>query len=189
MQPNTFLMMGRPGAGKGTQAKLLAKKLGARVFSTGDELRERAQQENFFGKKIKEVMDAGDLLPGWLGGFLYTQTLVSLEPQDKIVFEGACRTEPEAVRFAEISDWLERRFVAVNLMAGAEHLRERLIKRAAVEGRSDDAEAVIVERFREYEEKKAPAVEFFRSKGKLVEVNGEQSIEQVHAEVCKELGI
>src|SRR4051812_16894017 len=91
----TFLMMGRPGSGKGTQAKLLADKVGGQVYSSGNRLREMAKSGSYFGNKTKEVMERGDLMPVWVSQYLFEEALIKLEPADTIIFEGSCRIVEE----------------------------------------------------------------------------------------------
>lgn len=189
MDCNTFLMIGRPGSGKGTQAKLLADKLGAKIFSSGGEFRALAAGNTYLGRRLKEGMEAGELMPHWLASYIYEREVFSTEPGDKLVFEGACRTEPEAVLFHEISVWLPRPYKAVYLAVDEEEVWQRLLKRGAESGRIDDGEAVIRKRFDEYTKKNAAVIDAFRQRGTLVEVNGQQSIEAVHADVLKVLNL
>ncbi len=186
---NTFVMMGRPGSGKGTQAKLLAKKIGAEVYSSGNRLREMAKGQGFANQKIKTVMESGDLLPAWISSHLFVDALLGLSHADGIVFEGACRTLPEAEAFDETSHWLERPYQAVFLMISDSEVEKRLSLRNGIEGRADDASDTVERRIKEYEEKTAAAVNFFKSRGVLLEINGEQSIEAVHADVLKALNV
>lgn len=179
--------MGRPGSGKGTQAKLLAKSIGAEVYSSGNRLREMAKGQGFVNNKIKTKMDAGDLLPSWLSSHLFTEVLLSLAPEETIVFEGACRTLPEATDFDETASWLERPYKAIFLVISDAEVEKRLALRKGIEGRADDASDAIGHRIKEYEQKTAAAVEFFRSKGVLIEIQGEQSVEAVQADIVKAL--
>ena len=86
---HTFVMMGRPGSGKGTQAKLLAKHLGGDIYSSGNRLREMAKGPGFVSDKVKRTIDSGELLPAWFSSHLFVEVLLGLAPQDTIVFEGA----------------------------------------------------------------------------------------------------
>jgi len=182
-------MMGRPGSGKGTQAKLLAKKIGAEVYSSGNRLREMAKGQGFANQKIKTVMESGDLLPAWISSHLFVDALLGLSHSDGIVFEGACRTLPEAEAFEETSQWLLRPYKAVFLMISDAEVEKRLSLRNGVEGRADDASDAVGNRIKEYEEKTAAAVGFFKSRGVLLEINGEQPIEAVHQDVLRALKI
>lgn len=183
----TFLMMGRPGSGKGTQAKMLAEVVGGQVYSSGSRLREMAASGSYFGKRTKEVMDSGDLMPVWVSQYLFEEALIKLEPSDTIIFEGSCRILEEAMRFHEAALWLGRPYVAVYLDAQEDKLRERLLKRAGLEGRADDNASALQERFDKFNELTTKSLEYFKKEGTLVVVNGEQSVEEVHAEVLKAL--
>lgn len=189
MQVNTFLMMGRPGSGKGTQARLLAKKLGAEIYSSGNRLREMAKAPGFVNEKVRQTMDRGELLPAWFSSHLFIEVLLNLSPEDQIVFEGACRLEREAHDFDEVALWLERPYRVVYLQISEAEVRERLRKRQNIEGRADDASDIFDERMAEYKQNTANAVEYFRAKGRLVEVNGEQPIERVHADALEALSL
>ena len=182
----TFLMMGRPGSGKGTQAKLLAEKVGGSVYSSGSRLREMAASGSYFGKRAQAVMNSGDLMPVWVSQYLFEEALLKLEPSQAVVFEGSCRIEEEARRFHEAAVWLERPYVAVYIDAPEEALRERLLKRGS-EGRADDNAAVLQERFDKFTELTTKSLEYFKSEGTLLTVNGNQSVEQVHADIIAAL--
>ena len=185
----TFLMMGRPGSGKGTQAAMLAAKVGGQVYSSGGRLREMAKSGSYFGNKTKEVMERGDLMPIWVSQYLFEEALIKLEPADTIIFEGSCRILEEAMRFHEAAVWLGRTYIAVYIDAPEEALHERLTKRSGLEGRGDDNAAALQERFDKFNEFTAKSIEYFKKEGTLVTVNGNQSVEEVHAEVLKALNL
>ena len=185
----TFLMMGRPGAGKGTQAKLLAKKLGGEIYSSGNRLREMGRGEGFVAQKVKATIDRGELLPAWFSSHLFVDVLLGLSPTDDIVFEGSCRTEPEARAFDETALWLERPYRVIFLNISDAEVEKRLTLRKGLEGRMDDASDKIDYRIKEYEEKTVPAVEFFKQRGTILEINGEQTPEAVHENILRVLQI
>jgi len=189
MDINTFLMTGRPGSGKGTQAKLLADKIGASMFSTGEKFRSMASGNTFIGRRLKGAMESGELLPHWLASYTFETILLGLEPDDKIVFEGACRTAPEAALFEEIASWLPRGYKAVYLRISEEEAWKRLLLRSKESGRADDDEQSVRTRFNEYKKKNEAVIEHFRSVGRLVEINGEQTREEVHQDVLKALNL
>ncbi|HUD02423.1 MAG TPA: nucleoside monophosphate kinase [Candidatus Paceibacterota bacterium] len=188
MDTRTFLMMGRPGSGKGTQAKLLADKIGGVVYSSGNRLRPMSQTDTPFGHKAKQVMESGDLMPEWASEFLFEEALIGLRAEDGIVFEGACRRELEAVKFHEVSTWLERPYITIYLDASETVLMDRLLKRYTLQNRPDDANSeVIKNRFDKFTKNTLPAVNHFKKEGTLLAVNGDQSVEAVHADVLKAL--
>ncbi len=183
----TIVMMGPPGSGKGTQAKLLATNLGAEIYSSGNRLREMAKGHGFVAAKVKGVIEQGDLLPAWFSSHLFVDVLLGREPDEAVVFEGACRRLEEAQAFDQTAAWLERPYKAIYLHIGDAEVERRLSLRKGVEGRADDASDTVEHRIKEYMEKTAPAVEFFRARGTLLEINGEQAIEVVHQEILKAL--
>ncbi|MGC9602653.1 MAG: nucleoside monophosphate kinase [Minisyncoccia bacterium] len=187
MDTRTFLMMGRPGSGKGTQAKLLADTIDGIVYSSGARLREMAASGSYFGSRAKKVMDAGDLMPTWVSEYLFEEALLKLAPTDTIVFEGACRILDETKRFHEVAAWLERPYLAIYLDAPEAALRERLLKRTSLEQRTDDNAAILQERFDKFTELTTKSLEYFKNEGTLLNINGNQSVEQVHADIVKML--
>jgi len=180
-------MMGAPGSGKGTQAKLLAEKIGGRVYSSGSRLREMAASGSYFGKRAAAVMAAGDLMPIWTSQYLFEEALLGLEPADGIVFEGSCRIEEEARRFHEVVEWLGRPYTAIYLEASEEGLKERILKRQGIEGRADDAASALDERFEKFRTLTLKSIEYFKNEGSLVVINGEQPVEKVHEDILKAL--
>ena len=188
-QVNTFLMMGRPGSGKGTQAALLARRLGGAVYSSGTRLREMAATGSHFGDKAKSVMASGGLMPIWVSQFLFEEELIKLEPTGVVVFEGSCRIKEEAERFHEVAGWLERPYKAIYIDVPEELLKERLHKRSVALGRADDSQEVLAERFGNFTTLTTQSIEYFKSQGKLVTVNGNQSPEVVQAEIVAALKI
>ncbi len=189
MDTHTFLMMGNPGSGKGTQARLLAQKLGGDIYSSGNRLREMAKGHGYVADKVKKVIDEGGLLPAWFSSHMFVEVLLGLGKDDNVVFEGACRRLPEAQAFAETAAWLERPYQAIHLSISDAEVERRIALRKGIQGRADDASDTVEHRIKEYKDNTMPAIEFFRTEGKLIEINGEQTIEAVHADILKALGI
>lgn len=182
-------MMGRPGSGKGTQGKLLAKALGADIYSSGNRLREMAKSPGFVNEKIKKTMEEGLLLPAWFSSHLFVEALLSIGPEEKIVFEGACRRLEEAEAFDETAGWLERDYRALFLNVTDDIVEQRINQRKGVEGRKDDASDTVEHRMKEYNEHTAFAVEFLRTKGKLIEIDANHEVEEVNEAVLKAAGL
>src|SRR3989344_3768759 len=129
---NTFVLMGRPGSGKGKQSELLALKLEYKVFSTGNRVREIARQDSSLGHRIKDISESGGLTPSWFASFLFEETLLGLADNEAIIFEGVGRKEPEARLFAEICEWLWRGFLVIFLGVFEETILQRLNKRRLI---------------------------------------------------------
>ncbi len=181
--------MGPPGSGKGTQGKLLAAKIDAELYSTGKRCREFAANNTYFGNRTKEVIESGDLMPEWFSIYLFEDRAVRLEPENKIVFDGSGRKVLEAQRFHEVMQWLNRPYKVLYIHVTDESLQQRLLERQEREKRADDGADAIKIRFEKFQEHTVPAIEFFRSQGVLVEVSGEDTIENVHTNILNTLQI
>jgi adenylate kinase len=182
---NTFIFMGRPGCGKGMQARLLSEKTGISIFSTGVKLREIAASQTDAAKKVKRIIDSGDLMPSWFVTFLYQQILMSLKPGEGVIFEGVGRRKEEVVIFNEICEWFERDYRVIYLEVSEKSVTDRLLKRKAQEGRVDDDPYKLETRFKNYEKYTVPALDYFRSVGKVVDIDGEPLPDVVFSQVWK----
>jgi adenylate kinase len=187
MDVQVFQLIGRPGSGKGTQAKLLAQKIGATIVSPGTEFRRMIAEENLLGRRIKVAMESGLLMPTWLASYMFQRALFSLNEGEKVIFESGCRIKPEAELFDEITTWLGLSYKVIYFDVSEEVSKERLLGRQSSENRADDHS--IQKRIEEYTQKTIPSVEFFRQKGALVSIQGEQPVEDVHTDTLKALGL
>lgn len=180
---------GKPGSGKGTQAKLLVDKLGFELFSVGKMLREEGRKDTFLGKKIDATMDRGDLLPYWLAIYFFEDAVFKL-PHDKgIITEGTIRTEPEAHVYHDMMQWLERPYKGIMLDVPEEELLARILKRKEIEGRDDDTKDVFQNRLDEFNNDTAPAIAYLESQGNVIHIDGDRSIEEIHTDICKYFGL
>lgn len=186
---NTFVIMGRPGSGKSVQAKLLAEKTGFKLISIGNKYREIATQETLFGKKIKEIMNKGLLGPSWLSMYIFQDVILNTGETEGMIFEGLGRKEEEAKRFNEVMKWLGRDYKVIDVMVSDEEITKRLTLRRDIEFRTDDDPEDIPVRIKEYDEHTLPAINLFKSAEKLIEVNGEQTIEEVFKEIEQKLDL
>lgn len=187
MMIKTLVLMGIPGCGKGKQAELLSKKTGFLIYSTGNEYRKMALGNNLVASKVSEVLDVGGLQPAWLSTFLFQKSLLGLSPEDGIVFEGVGRKEPEARIFTEVCEWLGRDFRVFHLNVSEESVIERLRKRQEIEGRTDDDPSVFQNRLKNFYEYTAPAITYFRSINKVIDIDGEPLPDAVFAELWQKV--
>ena len=164
--------MGLPGSGKGKQAELLSEKTGFPIISTGGRLREIAKVGNVVGRKMAAIMNAGELVPSWFVQYLFQLALFEAKEDDGIIFEGACRIETEARLFTEVCEWLGRDFRVLHIKVSEAATAERLRKRQEVEGRKDDDAAIFQNRLKNFHEHTAPAIEYFRSINKVIDIDG-----------------
>lgn len=177
--------MGLPGSGKGKQAELLREKTGFNIFSTGRKLREMVEAGGVLGNKIDEVMTTGALMPPWLALYLYQKALLEVGENEGIIFEGVNRYEVEARTFTEICEWLKRDFRIFHIKVSEATIMERLEKRQEIEGRKDDDPVILQNRLKNYRDNTVPAIEYFRSLNKVIDINGEPLPDEVFAEVWR----
>ncbi|OIO50950.1 hypothetical protein COZ83_01595 [Candidatus Kaiserbacteria bacterium CG_4_8_14_3_um_filter_50_23] len=187
METRTVFFIGKPGCGKGTQAKLLFEKTGWKVLTAGNELRAMAALNTPAGGKIKSEMNAGLLLPSWIPMYLFLKNLFSLSEDDHVIFDGFNRKVPEAELVIESLTWLDRPPTILNIQVSDEEILRRLALRKGVEGRADDN--AVDERLKEYYEHTEPVVKMFLERGMLIEINGEQTPEQISEDIRKVLNI
>ncbi|MBP9771324.1 MAG: nucleoside monophosphate kinase [Candidatus Pacebacteria bacterium] len=178
-----ILFLGKPGAGKGTQAGLFGKETGFSIFKSSGQLRELAAAYPHIGAKILSAMDRGDLVPYWLPMHLWLKDILSLSEEQGIIIDGAVRRVEEATLFDEVANWFGRPYRVFFLNVSDEEMRNRIGKRATIENRTDDNDEALRERMQEYEKHTARALEFFKSQNTYVEIDGQGSIEEVHGRV------
>lgn len=185
MKPkHLFFFVGRIASGKETQSRLLAEKIGYDMFSTGMRFRELAASGTELGNRIKAVYEKGLLMPAWVANFMFQNYVFNL-PHDKgAIFEGSGRDLDQAKVIEEVCAWLERPYAVLNL----EVSEAEVIKRSLLRARDKtDNEEVVKMRLAEYKRLTEPAIEYFRSIGKCIEINGEQSPEGVHTETMQKV--
>ncbi|QNE43651.1 adenylate kinase [Frigoribacterium sp. NBH87] len=184
-----LLIVGPPGAGKGTQATQIAETLGVPAISTGDIFRANVRDETELGVKVKTIMDAGDYVPDSLTNELVSDRLDQSDAAQGFLLDGYPRTLQQ-VGF--LDDYLSTKGQALEavilLVADRDEIVERLRKRALDQGRSDDTEDAIRHRQDVYLRETAPLLESYRSRGLVVEVDGLGTIEQVAERIDAALG-
>jgi adenylate kinase len=187
MDTRTIFFVGKPGCGKGTQAKLLAEKTGWPVMGSGDQFRAIAAEDTPVGHKVKKEMEEGLLMPHWFAMYIYLRAIFGVPADKSAIFDGFNRKVPEAELIVSSLNWLGRPFTVVHVKVSDEEVLKRLAGRKAVSGRADDH--FVEERIREYKEYTEAAIDIFRKAGALVEVNGEQSPEAIAADISAALDI
>ncbi|MDE1919508.1 MAG: nucleoside monophosphate kinase [Patescibacteria group bacterium] len=187
MDTQTIFFAGKPGSGKGTQAKILAEKTGWKVVTPGEQFRAMSAEDSPVGRKVKEGNDAGLLQPPWLAAYIFLKALFAIGSDEGAMFDGAGRTVPEAELIVDALTWLGRPFRVLNLKVSDEEVHRRLALRREIESRADDH--AVDKRLKEYHERTDPAIGVFRKAGVLIEINGEQSREAVAAEIGAALNI
>ena len=175
-----LIFMGPPGAGKGTQAKMLSEDMDVPHISTGDILRAAVAEGTDLGKKAEAYMSAGELVPDELMLGLIRERLAQPDTQQGWILDGFPRTVPQAEFLNQLLDDIKQPFdFAVNLDVTDEVIIARLLKR----GRQDDDESVIRHRLEVYRQQTEPLIDFYRSRQRLVSINGNQTMASVQADL------
>ena len=179
-----IILIGPPGAGKGTQAKMLEQSLGLPQVSTGDLFRYNLKNETELGKLARTYMDQGELVPDAVTVAMVSDRLAHAEAAGGGVLDGFPRTQAQADALEQLLEQLGGRITVVpNLVVDGEELVQRLIARAQIEGRADDTEDTIRTRMRVYEEQTKPLLHYYQQRGLVVNVDGLQSREAVQQDL------
>ena len=176
-----LVLFGPPGAGKGTQAKILAEKYQLIHLSTGDLLRSEISAGTELGLEAKKLMDQGLLVPDEVVIGMISNKLDQNKDTGGFIFDGFPRTVDQAKALdALLTEKNDSIHQMLALEVGDEELIQRLLKRAEIEGRSDDAdESIIRNRIQEYNNKTAPVANYYTEQGKFSAITGTGSIESI----------
>jgi adenylate kinase len=175
-----LLIVGPPGAGKGTQAARIAERFAIPTISTGDIFRANIKNETDLGKQVKAIVDAGDYVPDSLTNALVTDRLNEADATGGFLLDGYPRTPDQVTYLDELLGSHGHALDAViRLVADEDEVVRRLTQRAIDQGRSDDSEEAIRHRQEVYQRETAPLLEMFRERGFLIEVDGLGAIDDV----------
>jgi adenylate kinase len=175
-----LLIMGPPGAGKGTQAAKLAERLGGAHISTGDIFRANVEQQTELGQAAQRYMDAGEYVPDEVTNAMVRDRLTHDDARDAFILDGYPRTVDQVDTLDGIlADLGSKLDGVISLVVNPEELIQRLLKRAETSGRADDTEEVIRHRQQVYTQETAPLLEVYGDRGVVIEVDGMGSADQV----------
>ncbi|MBX7432121.1 adenylate kinase [Mycobacterium sp. Y57] len=178
-----IVLLGPPGAGKGTQAVKLAEKLGVPQISTGDLFRYNISNGTELGLEAKKYLDAGDLVPASLTNALVDDRLNDGDAQTGFILDGF----PRSVEQAEaLDEMLAKRNLSLDAIVEFRVPEEELVTRLKGRGRADDTEDVIRNRFKVYREETAPLLDYYSANLKTVDAVGE--LDEVFNRALKALG-
>jgi adenylate kinase len=177
----SVVFMGKIASGKGTQAHRVLESFGGTLYSNGDKVRETALLPTPFGEKMKETYEGGYLMPEWVASYWMAHALVSEFPRTNIIFEGVAKKPNEALLFDEIHHWIHRPYVVFHLEIPDDLVRERSALRAR--DVLDSKPSVVEKRLEEYHTYTAKSIEFFRTKGTLIDIDGTLSPDEVTKQI------
>lgn len=180
--------MGPPGAGKGTQAKVIAGKLGIPAVSTGDIFRANVTQETDLGLEAKRYLDAGDYVPDEITNAMVRSRVAEADAAHGFLLDGYPRTVAQVEELDAMLGEQGRHLDAVLVLTvDQDEIVQRLLRRAADEGRSDDTAEVVRHRQDLYTEQTAPLIEVYGQRGILIRVDGMGPVSDVTARVLDAL--
>jgi adenylate kinase len=179
------VLLGPPGAGKGTQGQVLCRHLGVPAISTGDMLREAVAGGTPLGNKVRGIMASGELVDDATMADVVRDRLARPDAGRGYLLDGYPRTLSQAETLAGILRDAGQDLDAVLLVEVPE---DELVRRTLLRGRADDQEAVIRERLRVYREKTAPLIGYYKERGLLREIDGNRPIEDVTARMLSLFG-
>jgi adenylate kinase len=175
-----LILMGPPGAGKGTQATTVAAHFGIPAISTGDIFRANVSQGTPLGVEAKRYMDAGDYVPDEVTNRMVRNRIDEPDAEPGFLLDGYPRTTAQVEELDGMITFTGHKLdAAVVLTVDPDELVKRLLQRAQTEGRADDTEDVIRRRQEVYTEQTEPLVELYRARGILVEVDGMGEVDEV----------
>lgn len=187
MSKRNYLIFGPPGAGKGTQATALAKLLGVPHVSTGDMFRAHLKAETPLGLEVKALLASGTLVPDDVTNRMVEERLVDDDAATGVLLDGFPRNVPQS-KFLDalLARSGESLSGIVVLEVGEDELRDRLAKRAADQGREDDADPkVIADRIQTYKDQSEPCLEYYAGVGVTIHrVDGVGSLEEVERRIA-----
>ena len=183
--PLNIVILGPPGAGKGTQGKLIARDAGIPHVNTGDIFRAECAAGTELGNKVKSIIDAGDLVPDELTSEIVRARLEQDDTSQGFVLDGFPRTlaQAEALDRALAESDRGDLSVVLDFEVPDKMAVERLLGRASAEGRSDDAPDKVRHRLDVYHQQTEPLVEYYRARDLLVPIHADASVDEVFSEV------
>lgn len=197
-----LVLFGMQGSGKGTQGQLIAKRHKLKTFETGAELRKLAQENSVLGKKIKSIIESGRLVENEVVMEIIENFMKSIGENDIVLFDGLPRKEEQAETFDTLMGKLGREFIGILIEISEEIAMKRLTTRRIcgkckevypatykeifcakcrnkLVTRNDDNVNAIATRLKAYRDETLPVIRKYEREGKMIKINGEQTIENV----------
>jgi adenylate kinase len=185
-----LILMGPPGAGKGTQAKVVADHFGIPAISTGDIFRANVSRGTPLGKKAQEYMDAGEYVPDEVTNLMVRDRIDEPDAEPGFLLDGYPRTLAQVEELDGMIRYTGHRLDAVVVLTvDSDEIVGRLLHRAQVEGRTDDTEEVVRRRQEVYVEQTEPLIDVYRKRGIVHEIDGMGDVEEVTKRIFETLDV
>ncbi len=185
-----LLLIGAPGAGKGTQAERLAEAFGIPAISTGDIFRHNVKNETELGKLAKSFMDRGEYVPDSVTNDLVRDRLSQADAANGFLLDGYPRTADQVAELDDILASSGTQLDAVVLLtADTDEVVRRLLNRAIEQGRADDTEDVIRRRLEVYEEQTAPLIDSYQARNLVLTIDGLGEVNEVTERILNGLAV
>ncbi|NLG07412.1 adenylate kinase [Candidatus Peribacteria bacterium] len=179
-----LVLFGIQGSGKGTQAQRLCRELGYYLFEAGGELRAIAASGTELGETVKSYIDVGKLVPFAIIMQVVREAIVAQPPDQRILFDGIPRDEDQMRAFDAIMQDVGRAFRCIQILLDEAEAVQRILGRAAEQGRADDAdETIIRKRMDTFRSKTLPVIQAYAQQGKLSEVDGSGGMDEVYERI------
>ncbi len=185
-----IIVFGPPGAGKGTQAKYLVKKLNSFQISTGDMLREEIKKDTEIGKRIISNMNDGKFVQDEIVNKLLEKIIFDTKKKDKLIFDGYPRTINQAKNLEILLSKSNQKIDYIFFLnVNKDSIVRRIEKRKILEKRSDDDANTILKRYDTYMEVTKPVLDFYSSRNNFYEINGSEEIEVISSKIVQILNV
>jgi len=176
-----LILFGIQGSGKGTQAKRLAAEKGFTIFEAGGELRKIAASGSALGNEVKSFIDIGKLVPHEIIMNVLREAIEKHPKDEHLLFDGVPRDENQMRDFDVVMKKLGRDFRCIHIRLDPEEGVRRILKRAEIEGRADDAsEETIRKRMNLFTEKTLPVIKGYTAQGKVTDIDGMGNTEEIY---------
>ena len=180
-----IILFGPPGAGKGTQAKYLVKKIDGFQVSTGDMLRDEIKKNSEIGKKIISDMNDGKFVSDDIVNELIKKVIFDEKYKNKLIFDGYPRSLEQAKNLETILESSNQKIDYIFFLnVQKEVIIKRVEKRKTLEKRSDDESNIILKRYETYMDMTRPVLDFYSKNSNFYEIDGALKIEQITAKIC-----
>ena len=179
-----IVIFGPPGAGKGTQSNLLAKKFNLFQLSTGELLRKEITDKSELGKKISSIINGGNLVSNEIVGNLIEKYISNKTYKNRLIFDGYPRNLIQAKNLFDVLKKYDQKIeIVLKLSVSLESIKKRILERKTLEKRADDSEKIAIKRYETYENNIKPVIDFYKQSNLLKVVNGETSIAEISDEI------